>query len=104
MEADGIGLAAVNLQAVHQEIVVKGVANVAGRGRDIQVQNADLTLVEIGFQQVGSGELSQYIVLLDAGNPACLDDFLVNGRGLGVILAGYILRYQHGNVGSSGHG
>ena len=104
MEAEGVGLPAFHLEAVHEVIVVKRVSECARGRRDIQVENRDLTAVEVGFQQVRARELAENVVLLQAGDPARLDDFLVHFGLAGMIFPRDGLGNHDGDIGLARHG
>ena len=98
VEAEGVGLAAFHLEAVHEVIVVESVSECACGGWNVQVENRDLTAVEVGFQQIGARELTEDVVLLQAGDPARLDDFLVHVGVQGMVLPRNRLGNHDGNV------
>ena len=104
METERIGLPAVHLQGIHQEEVVERMSRRARRGRDIQVEDADLIPVEVGFQEVRAGELAEDVVLFEAGDPASFDDFLVHGGLQRMVFPRRRLRDHDRNIGSAGDG
>ena len=104
VEAEGVGLAAVHLEAVHKVIVVERVPEGACGGGYIQVENRDLTAVEVGFQQIRARELTENVILLEAGDPARLDDFLVHIGVQRVVFPRDRFGNHDGNVGLARHG
>ena len=104
VEAQRIGLPALYLEAVHQVIIVENVGRRGRRAGNVQVENADVILVEIGLQEVAAGELAQDVVLFEAGNAVGSHHFPLEGGVRGMVHVRQGLRDHHGDEGLAGDG
>ena len=82
--------------------MVKQVPDGTGRGGNAQVENREDVPVEVQPERGGTGELPEDILLLQAGNPAGFEDFLVHGRIHGVIPSQDGFREEDGDVAVEG--
>ena len=73
-----------------------------GGGGNAQVEDREDVPVEIHPERGRAGELPQDVLLLQAGDPAGFEDFLVHGRLNGVIASQDGLRKQDGDVAVEG--
>ena len=78
-EGDGIGFPAGEGQAVHQAVVIEEVAGGTGRGGDADVEHGNDVPVEVHPEGGGAGELAEDVLLVQAGDAAGLENFLVHG-------------------------
>ena len=98
METYLVSLPAIDIETVHQVVVVIRQAVLMERRRDLHVEDIYVILVEVGLDVHIPGELGDRLLLLEAGHPARLYYLLLPGRIAGVIVAGRGFGYHHRQV------
>ena len=104
MEAQAVGLPAFDHQAVHQVIVIERMAVGGDRGGQVEVEQGQGVLVQIGLEQVLPGKLGQEVVRVHAGDPVGLDDLFVHRQGSVVVEGRLGFGQQDGIVFGAGDG
>ena len=88
VEADLVGLAASERDAVHQEIVVEGAASVGQRAGEAHVEDVDEIVVEIHVAVHAARELGHGEAVLDARDAAGADHLAFELRTAAVVEVG----------------
>ncbi len=97
-ETEGIGLSAADGETVDQGVVVIDMTDRTGRGGETLVENRNDVVVEVHPEGGGPGELPDDVLLVQSGDAARLEHFLVHGRIHGVVAAQDGFRQQNRDI------
>ena len=95
MEPDFPSLSSVNVEAVHQIIIIVNTSVGRQRRRNLHIEGIDEIVVEIRLQVHAAGKLRNGIVLIETGNPRRLYGFLADIRRNAVVALGPRVRNHH---------
>ena len=104
VEADFVGLAAVDLEAVNQEVVVERLAHRGEGAGEADVEQRDEVVVEVDVALQLAGELGDGEAVLDARDAAAPNHLAAECALAAVVVVGHRLRYHGRQVGLPGEG